>query len=53
MMTKKKLTKAARTTISSVRREMQLPRVTESVRDELRNQAAPVVEEPAARSERQ
>jgi hypothetical protein len=35
----------ARTTIASVKREMQKPRLTESVRNDGKDQAAPVVEE--------
>jgi hypothetical protein len=38
--------------ISDVKREMQKPRLTESVRNDERYQAAPVVKEPAARSAR-
>jgi hypothetical protein len=36
----------ARTTLSSVKREMQKPRLTESVRNDRRDQAAPVVQIP-------
>jgi hypothetical protein len=53
MMTKKKLTKTARTTIASIKREMQLPRLTESVRKVLESGNSPVGEDPAGRSERQ
>jgi hypothetical protein len=42
----------ARTTIASVNKEMQKPRLTESVRNYDRAQATPVVEERLARSER-
>jgi hypothetical protein len=42
----------AMTTIASVKREMQKPRLTESVRNDGKDQAAPVVEEPPIRSER-
>jgi hypothetical protein len=38
--------------ISSVKREMQRPRLTESVRNGGRDQAAPVVGDPRVRSER-
>jgi hypothetical protein len=36
--------KSARTTLSSVKREMLEPRLTESVREALGNEPAPVVE---------
>jgi hypothetical protein len=42
----------ARTTIASINKEMQKPRLTESVRNYERVGAAPVVEERPARSER-
>jgi hypothetical protein len=42
----------ARTTIASVKREMQKPRLTESVRNDGKDHAATVVEEPPTRSER-
>jgi hypothetical protein len=42
----------ARKIISDVRREMQKPRLTESVRNDGRYQAAPLVKEPTARSAR-
>jgi hypothetical protein len=42
----------ARTTIASVKREMQKPRLTESVRNEGRDLADPLVEEPPVRSEK-
>jgi hypothetical protein len=53
MMKKKKKNpiETARTTISSIKREMQKPRLTESVRNDGIDQAAPVAEEPPARSE--
>jgi hypothetical protein len=41
-----------RTTIASVSKEMRKPRLTESVRNDERAQAASVVEERPARSER-
>jgi hypothetical protein len=44
--------KAARTMIASVNREMQKPRLTESVRDGGKDQTALVVEKPPARSTR-
>jgi hypothetical protein len=51
MMTKKKnRMEIARKIISSVKKEMQKPRLTESVRNDGRNQAAAVVKEPLARS---
>jgi hypothetical protein len=52
MIKKKKLAKSARTTIASVRREMQRPRLTESVRNHGIDQAAPTVEEHHIRPER-
>jgi hypothetical protein len=42
--------KSARTTLSSVKREMLEPRLTESVREALREEPAPVVEKPSAHS---
>ena len=42
----------ARKIISDIKREMQKPRLTESVRNDVRYQAAPVVKEPSARSAR-
>jgi hypothetical protein len=42
--------KAARTTIASVNREMQKPRLTESVRDGGKDRTVPVAEKPPARS---
>jgi hypothetical protein len=41
----------ARKIISSVKREMEKPRLTESVRNGGRDQAAPVVEDPRVRPE--
>jgi len=49
---KKNRLEIARKIISSVKREMQRPRLTESVRNGGRDQAAPVVEDPRVRSER-
>jgi hypothetical protein len=48
-MTKKRKTpiETARTTIASVKKEMQLPRMTESVRNDWRYQAALGAETPA------
>jgi len=40
----------ARTTIASVNREMQKPRLTESVRNGGKDQAAVIAEKPPARS---
>jgi hypothetical protein len=42
--------KRARTTLSSVKREMLEPRLTESVREALRDEAALVVEKPSVGS---
>ena len=42
--------KSTRTTLSSVKREMLEPRLTESVREALREEPAPVVEKPSAYS---
>jgi hypothetical protein len=39
----------ARTTIASVHKEMQKPRLTESVRNHGRGQAAPAMKQPSAR----
>jgi hypothetical protein len=44
--------KRARTTIASVNKEMQKPRLTESVRNEGRDQLVPVAEQPPARPAR-
>jgi hypothetical protein len=53
MIKKRKNAKeTARTTIASVNKEMQKPRLTESVRNNERAQAARVIEERPARSER-
>jgi hypothetical protein len=53
MMKKKKNRKqTARTTISSVNMEMQKPRLTESVRNDGRDQVVPVVAERPVRPER-
>ncbi len=42
----------ARKIISNVKKEMQKPRLTESVRNDLRGQAAPIVEEHHVRFEK-
>jgi hypothetical protein len=42
--------KSTRTTLSSVKREMLEPRLTESVREALREEPAPVAEKPSAYS---
>jgi hypothetical protein len=42
--------KSTRTTLSSVKREMLEPRLTESVREALRDAPQPVVEKPSAYS---
>jgi hypothetical protein len=42
--------KGARTSLSSVKREMLEPRLTESVREALRDEPAPVIEKPSAYS---
>jgi hypothetical protein len=47
-MQKKKTRRSARTTLTSVKREMLEPRLTESVRDALRNEPALVAEKPSA-----
>jgi hypothetical protein len=52
MNKKKNRIEIARKIISSVKREMQKPRLTESVRNGGREQAVPVVEEFLVRSER-
>jgi len=49
MKKKRDLTERERTTLASVKREMQEPRLTESVRNEERNRAEPAVEEPSDR----
>jgi hypothetical protein len=51
-MKKRNLIERKRTTIASVTREMQIPRMTESVRNELRDHPEQVVEEPPARPEK-
>jgi hypothetical protein len=43
---------SARTTIASVKKEMQQPRLTESVRNYGKDQGAPAAEKPLARSAR-
>jgi len=50
MQKKKNPAKRARTTLSSVKREMRQPRMTESVREALGYEPAPVVEKPSASS---
>jgi hypothetical protein len=50
MQKKTNAVKSARTTLSSVKREMLEPRLTESVREALRDEPAPVVEKPSAHS---
>jgi hypothetical protein len=50
MMKKKTPAKPARTTIASVNREMQQPRLTESARNGGRDQTALATEKPPARS---
>jgi hypothetical protein len=50
MQKKTNVVKSARTTLSSVKREMLEPRLTESVREALRDEPAPVVEKPSAHS---
>jgi hypothetical protein len=52
MMKKKSRIEIARNIISNVKREMQKPRLTESVRNDLRNHAEPLFEEPSARPEK-
>jgi hypothetical protein len=42
----------ARTTIASVQKEMQKPRLTESVRNNGRDQVVPAAKPPSARPER-
>jgi hypothetical protein len=51
-MKKKSRIEIAREIVSSVRREMDKPRLTESVRNGFSARAAPTVEKPAARSAR-
>jgi hypothetical protein len=50
MQKRKNPAKSARTTVSSVKREMLEPRLSESVREALRDEPAPVVEKPSAYS---
>jgi hypothetical protein len=52
MKKKRDLIEIERTKIASVKREMQKPRLTESVRNNLRNHAEPLFEEPSARPEK-
>jgi hypothetical protein len=52
MHKKKNPIRTARTTIASVKREMQQPRLTESVRNAGIDQDAPVAEEYPARPEK-
>jgi hypothetical protein len=47
-MEKKKNQRSARTTLASVKKEMLEPRLTQSVRDSLRDDTAMVVEKPSA-----
>jgi hypothetical protein len=51
-MKKRNLIEAERTKIASVKREMQKSRLTESVRNDLRNHAEPLFEEHSARPEK-
>ena len=51
-MTKKSRIKIAREIFASVKREMDQPRLTESVRNGFSAQAAPSVEKPSAHSAR-
>jgi hypothetical protein len=46
MKKKKNPRESARTTIASIKTEMQKPRLTESVRNDGRDQVAPVAEQP-------
>jgi hypothetical protein len=50
MQKKTTAAKSARTTLSSVKREMLEPRLTESVREALRDEPQAVVEKPSAHS---
>jgi hypothetical protein len=53
MMKKKNNSReSARTTIASIKREMQKPRLTESVRNDGGDQGVPVAEQPPARPAR-
>ena len=51
-MKKKSITEIERSIVSRVKREMDKPRLTESVRNGFRAQAAPTVEKPDVRSAR-
>jgi hypothetical protein len=53
MKKKKSRLEIAREIISSVKREMEKPRLTESVRSAERDLVAPVIEKPPAQSERE
>jgi hypothetical protein len=52
MKKKRNSIETERTKIASVKMEMQKPRLTESVRNDLRNHAEPLFEEPSARPEK-
>jgi hypothetical protein len=52
MKRKRNLMETDRAKIASVKREMQKPRLTESVRNDPRNHAKPLFEEPSARPEK-
>jgi hypothetical protein len=53
MMKKKNNSReSARTTIASIKREMEKPRLTESVRNHGRDEVEPVAEKPTARPAR-
>jgi hypothetical protein len=55
-MRKKKRTnprESARTTVASIKREMQKPRLTESVRNDGKDEVAPVAEQPSQLALRQ
>jgi adenylosuccinate lyase len=52
MKKKRNLIATERTTIASVKKEMQKPRLTESVRNELNKHAESLLEEPSARPEK-
>jgi hypothetical protein len=52
MLKKKTRIEIAKKIISSVKEEMKKPRLTESVRNDGRDQAVPVVADPRARSEK-
>jgi hypothetical protein len=51
-MKKKSQTEIERSIVSRVKREMDKPRLTESVRNGFMAQAAPIMEKPLARSSR-